>query len=74
MAKHTFWSRLVAVDRVDTGISPPPDTARAAEAIRGEEILDTGEPNSSSSISSSLVKAGQPGGDSSSNRNMVEAG
>ena len=23
MAKHTFWSRLVAVDRVDTGISPP---------------------------------------------------
>ena len=72
MNQHMFLSRLVAVGQVDTGISPPPDTARAAEAIRGEEILDTGEPNSSSSISSSLVKAGQPGSGSSSN--MVKAG
>ena len=36
---YMFLSRLVAVGQVDTGISPPPDTARAAEVIWRELVL-----------------------------------
>ena len=57
-----FLSRLVVVGQVDTGIAPPPDTARAARVIRREVVLDTGESNSSSS--SNMAKAGQLGNNS----------
>ena len=62
MDQHMFLSRLVVVGQVDTGIAPPPDTARAARVIRREVVLDTGESNSSSS--SNMAKAGQLGNNS----------
>ena len=62
MNQHMFLSRLVVVGQVDTGIAPPPDTARAARVIRREVVLDTGESNSSSS--SNMAKAGQLGNNS----------
>ena len=53
MAQHMFWSRLAAVALVDTGISPPPDTTRAAEMARCEVTVGTGDSSSRGSSGNS---------------------